>query len=169
MSEERCIACGEIIPEGRQFCPVCEMKNAAKTRQDKKRREKSARDMKYNRENIIQKMITFNRNNPDDMKMLDFLKSHGNAAGYIKKLIANDIMERGCYRNERIIAEIDVLQEIRATFIGRDGSCGFRKGKTYELWFSEKGGKYYISRRNFSATAIPYDTVEALKKNWQLI
>lgn len=24
--EERCICCGEIIPEGRQVCPVCEAK-----------------------------------------------------------------------------------------------------------------------------------------------
>lgn len=169
MSEERCIGCGEIIPEGRQFCPVCEWKASALKRQDEKRRKKSARDLKYNRENIIQKIITFNRKNPDDMKIMDFLKSKNNVAGYIKKLIMDDIRERGNYRNERIIAEIDVLQEIRATFIGRDGSCGFRKGKTYELWFSEKGGKYYISRRNFAATAIPYDTIEALKKNWQLI
>ena len=23
--EERCLICGEIIPEGRQICPICEM------------------------------------------------------------------------------------------------------------------------------------------------
>ena len=24
MSEDRCIACGEIVPEGRMVCPICE-------------------------------------------------------------------------------------------------------------------------------------------------
>ena len=168
-NNNRCVCCGDIIPEGRQVCPVCEMKFAAASRSAIRKKVKSIRDQEYNKKNIVQKLITFNRNNPDDMKMLDFLKSHGNAAGYIKKLISDDIRKRGCYRNERIIAEIDVLQEIRATFIGRDGSCGFRKGKTYELWLSKKDGKYFISRRNFSATAIPYDTAEALKKNWQIL
>ena len=169
MSEERCIGCGEIIPEGRQFCPVCEWKAASLKRQNEKRRKKSARDLKYNRENIIQKILSFNRKNPEDMKILDFLNSKNNVAGYIKKLIMDDIRERGNYRNEMIIADLGVLQEIEAVFIGRDGSCGFRKGERYDLWLSKKGGKYYISRRNLSATAIPYDTAEALKKNWQLV
>ena len=26
MTEERCVCCGEIIPEGRQVCPACESK-----------------------------------------------------------------------------------------------------------------------------------------------
>ena len=26
MSEDRCICCGAIIPEGRQVCPICEHK-----------------------------------------------------------------------------------------------------------------------------------------------
>ena len=26
MNEERCVSCGEIIPEGRQVCPNCERK-----------------------------------------------------------------------------------------------------------------------------------------------
>ena len=169
MSEERCVGCGEIIPEGRQFCPVCEWKAAAMKRQNEKRRKKSARDLKYNRENIIQKILSFNRKNPEDMIILDFLNLQANAAGYIKMLISNDIREHGIYRNEKIIAEMKVLNEIQAVFIGRDGSCGFRKGAIYDLWLSKQGGKYYISRRNLSATAIPYDTAEALKKNWQLI
>lgn len=29
--EDRCICCGEIIPEGRQVCPVCEAKEEAKS------------------------------------------------------------------------------------------------------------------------------------------
>ena len=91
MSEERCVGCGEIIPEGRQFCPVCEWKAAALKRKDEKRRKKSARDLKYNRENIIQKILTFNRKNPDDMAILNYLKSKDNANGYIRQLIRFDM------------------------------------------------------------------------------
>ena len=172
MNDNTCVICGDIIPEGRQVCPVCEMKAASQKRKDEQRRHKSARDLKYNRENIIQKIIAFNRKNPEEMILYNYPIGKGNINGYIKQLIREDMAEQTArgWRVENIrTAELGVLQEIRARFIGRDGSCGFRKGKTYELWFSEKGGKYYISRRNFSATAIPYDTVEALKKNWQLI
>ena len=94
MNDNTCVMCGDIIPEGRQVCPVCEMKNAAKTRQDKKRREKSARDMKYNRENIIPKMITFNRKNPEEMILFDYLIGKGNVNGYIKQLIREDMAEQ---------------------------------------------------------------------------
>lgn len=27
MTENRCVVCGEIIPEGLQVCPSCEIKN----------------------------------------------------------------------------------------------------------------------------------------------
>ena len=94
MSEERCICCGDIIPEGRQFCPVCEMKNAAKTREDRRRRKKSARDMAYQKKNIIQKVLTFNRQNPEEMRLYDYLKTKGNINGYIKELIQEDIAEK---------------------------------------------------------------------------
>lgn len=26
MNEERCVCCGAVIPEGRQYCPVCAKK-----------------------------------------------------------------------------------------------------------------------------------------------
>lgn len=172
MSEERCIGCGEIIPDGRQFCPVCEWKAAAQKRKDEKRRKKSARDLKYNRENIIQKIVAFNRKNPEEMILYNYLIGKGNINGYIKQLIREDMAEQTarCWRAENIrTAELGVLQEIRARFVGRDGSCGFRNGRIYELWLSKKDGKYFISRRNFSATAIPYDTAEAVAKNWEIL
>ena len=34
MAEDRCVICGEVIPEGRQVCPICERK-AMETRQFK--------------------------------------------------------------------------------------------------------------------------------------
>lgn len=36
--EERCICCGEIIPEGRQVCPQCEFKGK-RTQHDDLRKE----------------------------------------------------------------------------------------------------------------------------------
>lgn len=59
--------------------------------------------------------------------------------------------------------------EIEATFIGKDGSCGFRNGKTYDLWYFEKNKKIYISHRSLNAMAIPYDTMNAFRKNWTLV
>lgn len=32
--EERCVICGEIIPEGRQVCPLCEKKYGGKDDSD---------------------------------------------------------------------------------------------------------------------------------------
>lgn len=57
---------------------------------------------------------------------------------------------------------------ITATFIGRDGSCGFKNGKEYELWMILKNNKIYISRRKLGCIAIPYDTRIALEKNWKI-
>ena len=94
MTDNRCVCCGDIIPEGRQVCPVCEMKFAAASRAAIRKKVKSIRDQAYNKKNIVQKLITFNRNNPDDMELYDYLKSKGNAAGYIKDLIRADIAER---------------------------------------------------------------------------
>lgn len=34
MSEERCVCCGAIIPEGRQYCPNCAKKAEEKKRGD---------------------------------------------------------------------------------------------------------------------------------------
>lgn len=62
-----------------------------------------------------------------------------------------------------------MLTEIKAEFIGKDGSMGFKKGKIYELWHFVKGNKIYISKRNINAVAIPYDTIIALKKNWKIL
>lgn len=32
MTDERCVICGEVIPEGRQICPNCEPRQAVKQR-----------------------------------------------------------------------------------------------------------------------------------------
>ena len=92
MSDNTCVICGDIIPEGRQVCPVCEMKNAAKIRQDNKKRKKSEYNRKYNRENMIQKLLTFNRKNPDEMILYNYLTGKENINGYIKNLIWKDMI-----------------------------------------------------------------------------
>lgn len=60
------------------------------------------------------------------------------------------------------------VKEITATFKGRDGSMGFRREQEYKLWYFEKNGRFYISRPFEDATAIPYDTIAAVKKNWDI-
>jgi len=52
MSEDRCVMCGEIIPEGRMFCPMCE-----KGRRDTSRTRmmlRSYRDMEWKARNAEQ-------------------------------------------------------------------------------------------------------------------
>lgn len=63
----------------------------------------------------------------------------------------------------------EMILQIVAVFIGRDGSMGFRTGKEYKLWFFEKNGMYYISRRSENAVAIPYATMNAVNKNWTIV
>ena len=60
---------------------------------DKPTFDKAAYDARYLRENMIQKKIQFNRQNPADMKMLEWVTAQGNFTAYIKALIKRD-MER---------------------------------------------------------------------------
>lgn len=38
MNDNRCVCCGEVIPEGRQICIVCERKESKNERPAKKSR-----------------------------------------------------------------------------------------------------------------------------------
>lgn len=58
--------------------------------------------------------------------------------------------------------------EITAIFIGKD-SCDFKNGETYKLWMFQKNGKYYLSRRSMDAMAVPYDTMNGIRKNWKIV
>lgn len=50
--------------------------------------------VKYNRENVIRKMITFNKGNPEDMELLDHLqKQPEGMVAYVKKLIREDMRQ----------------------------------------------------------------------------
>lgn len=62
------------------------------------------------------------------------------------------------------------IVEIRAVFLGKNGSCGFLQGESYDLWmFYDSKGRICISRRNMDAIAIPYDTQKGFEKNWKII
>ena len=48
----------------------------------------------YIRENVIRKMITFNKNNPDDMELLEHLKKQPEGmVAYVKRLIREDMRQ----------------------------------------------------------------------------
>lgn len=57
---------------------------------------------------------------------------------------------------------------ITARFIGADGSMGFKNGQIYDLWMMKKPNVIYISRQNMNATAIPYGSMKAVRKNWEM-
>ena len=50
-------------------------------------------DTKYNAENTTRKSIVFNKKNPDDMILLEYLNSKGTRAAneYVKQLIRDDM------------------------------------------------------------------------------
>jgi hypothetical protein len=58
---------------------------------------------------------------------------------------------------------------VRAKFIGKDGSMGFKKDGEYVMWYFCSNGKHYMAKPGYNSTAIPYDTKKALSKNWEFI
>ena len=54
---------------------------------------------------------------------------------------------------------MDTMREIRAKFIGEDGSLGYRKGEVYRLVID--GNKIREPR------PCPYSSVEAFLANWE--
>lgn len=48
--------------------------------------------VRYNRENVTRKMITFNKNKPEDMAILEWLeKQPEGMVAYVKRLISEDM------------------------------------------------------------------------------
>lgn len=57
-----------------------------------------------------------------------------------------------------------------ARFIGKDGSCGLRKMKIYRIEIVENKPTAQFRFRVFVGNlGIPYDTMNAIKKNWQFL
>lgn len=53
----------------------------------------------YQQRNIIQKKLIFNRNSPDDMRLIDYLTAQRNFSRYVKDLIRADMREHGIPEN----------------------------------------------------------------------
>ena len=54
--------------------------------------DKARYDMDYAKKNITRKHIPFNKNNPDDMALLEWVNKQPNATQYIKNLIREDMV-----------------------------------------------------------------------------
>ena len=58
---------------------------------------------------------------------------------------------------------------ILGTFIGADGSCGFRKNKEYIVNVKYQYGKYWLfGCKDGKQYGCPYDTLEGVLRNWDL-
>lgn len=54
---------------------------------------KKAFDAEYHKQNLIQKKISFNKKNQDDMELLAYLEEKPNFSQYTKSLIRKDMKE----------------------------------------------------------------------------
>lgn len=53
--------------------------------------DKSKYDQEYKKANVITKRVPFNKQIPDDMKLLSWAENQGNFTQYIKRLIRQDM------------------------------------------------------------------------------
>ena len=51
-------------------------------------------DLEYLKKNIFAKRVPFNRTQPEDMKLLEWVEAQGNFTQYVKRLIREDMERR---------------------------------------------------------------------------
>ena len=68
--------------------------------------DKGKYDAEYNRTQVKCKRIPFNKNNPDDMELLEWLEKHDNVTQYVKQLIREDMRKTV----NTIIVDIENMQ-----------------------------------------------------------
>lgn len=56
--------------------------------------DKAAYDLKYGKDHLVKKLVSFNRDKPEDMKLKEYAEAKGNFTAYVKELIRRD-MESG--------------------------------------------------------------------------
>lgn len=74
-------------------------------------------DKEYNKANVTRKFIPFNKNNPEDVVLLEWLNKRDNVTEYVKKLICADMKTKALPYNVIEVIDID------------DGSEGHRFDK----------------------------------------
>ncbi len=61
----------------------------------KDKADKKAYDIQYAKDNVVRKFIPFNKQVPEDARMLEHLNKKSNVTRYIKDLISEDMTKTG--------------------------------------------------------------------------
>ena len=93
-------------------------------------------DTEYNAKNVTRKFLAFNKNDPDDMELLNWLKGigKGNVNEYVKGLIRADMENTNIVRCKYCVHWDDHTEECS----NPDSVC-FRNGWTKPDWFCADG------------------------------
>ena len=59
------------------------------------------------------------------------------------------------------------IVRITAVFRGKNGTMGFIKGKTYDLWMFTRRHKICVSLPDKHAVPLQYDSMADVQKNWE--
>ena len=59
------------------------------------KKKKAQYDVQYMKDHVERKFIPFNKGNPDDLRMLEWLKGKKNVTRYVKDLIQADMDKAG--------------------------------------------------------------------------
>ena len=71
-------------------------------------------DTEYNKTNVTRKFIPFNKNNPEDVALLDWLNRRDNVTAYVKQLIKQDIKHRFLLSEKKDPAYVALFSKIRS-------------------------------------------------------
>lgn len=58
---------------------------------------------------------------------------------------------------------------MKARFIGKDGSLGFKKGKIYHITVTEDKVRNWLWVKTFWGRSCPYESRKAIENNWDVL
>lgn len=74
--------------------------------------DKTRYDVEYSKNNVMRLFMSFNRNKPEDVELLEYARTQGNVTAYIKTLIRADMdRKNGVSLSERLSTESENQQE----------------------------------------------------------